>query len=74
MYIASLTGKNDPALFHFERQLNMRKESTIDDAEIKRQVEYARTLKEEEINTSAPDAHVMSEEKWANARPFREVF
>ena len=51
----------------------MRKESTIDDAEIKRQVECARALKEEEIYTSAPDAHVMSEEKWANARPFREV-
>jgi uncharacterized protein (DUF4415 family) len=52
----------------------MKKKSTVDAAEIKRQIDYARSLKEEDINTSAPDAHVMSEEKWATARPFREVF
>ena len=51
----------------------MKKEFTIDAAEIKRQLDYARSLKDEDINTSAPDAHVMSEEKWARARPFHEV-
>ncbi len=52
----------------------MKNKSTISDAELKRQLEYARALKDEDIDTSDPDALILSEEKWAKARPFREMF
>ena len=52
----------------------MSKKNTFDSAELKRQLDYARSLKDEDIDTSDPDAPVLSEEKWARARPFHEMF
>ncbi len=52
----------------------MRKSNIFDAAERRRQLEKARAMSEAEINVNAPDSRPMSEEKWAGARPFREMF
>ena len=52
----------------------MSKRNIIDAAELKRQMDYARTLPDEKIDTSDPDARVLSDEQWAKARPFHEMF
>lgn len=57
-----------------ERQTTMSKKDTFDAAELKQQLDHARALKDEDIDTSDPDAPVLSEEKWARARPFHEMF
>lgn len=52
----------------------MSKNSTLNAAELKRQLDYARSLKNEDIDTSDPDAHEIRQEQIASARPFHEIF
>lgn len=52
----------------------MSKKSTLGDAEIKRQLDYARSLKNEDIDTSDPDAHEIRPDQLASGRSFHEVF
>ena len=52
----------------------MSKRDTFDATERARQLERLRTMKDEDIDTSAPDSHVIRENQLASARPFREMF
>ena len=52
----------------------MKRNYTFDAAERKRQLDKLATMKDEDINTSAPDSHIIREDQLASARPFREMF
>ena len=52
----------------------MKKNYTFDAAERRRQLDKLATMKDEDINTSAPDSHVIRENQLASARPFHEMF
>lgn len=52
----------------------MKKNSTYDAAERKRQLDRPASMQEDEINTSAPDSHIIHPDQLRSVRPFREVF
>jgi uncharacterized protein (DUF4415 family) len=51
----------------------MSKPYTYDAAERQRQLDRLRDMKDEDIDTSDPDAHVIREDQLASARPFQET-